>query len=128
MATDGSAIKAGHKVVAKIGDGSGRRLQAPRARLGNDLAGVAFRVLHTPGHSPGGITLYQPESALALVGDTLFAGSIGRTDFPGSSARTLEHSIRTHLYSLPPATRVLPGHGPETTVERERRTNPFVRG
>lgn len=93
-----------------------------------DLAGVAFRVLHTPGHSPGGITLYQPESALALVGDTLFAGSIGRTDFPGSSARTLEHSIRTHLYSLPPATRVLPGHGPETTVERERRTNPFVRG
>jgi hydroxyacylglutathione hydrolase len=92
------------------------------------LAESTWRVLHTPGHSPGGITLYHAESGTALVGDALFAGSIGRTDFPGSSFETLERSIREKLYTLPPATRIYPGHGPESTVERERRSNPFVRG
>lgn len=91
------------------------------------LAGSAWRVLHTPGHSPGGITLYSADSHVALVGDALFAGSIGRTDFPGSDFATLASSIRTHLYSLPDSTRVLPGHGPETTIGREKRSNPFVR-
>lgn len=83
-------------------------------------------VLHTPGHSPGGITLYCPDAKLALVGDALFAGSIGRTDFPGCSFEQLAHSIRTRLYSLPDDTKVYPGHGPATTIGREKKTNPFV--
>jgi len=92
------------------------------------LAGQPWRVLHTPGHSPGGIALVHDASKTALVGDSLFAGSIGRTDFPGSSFEELAASIRTHLYTLPGGTRVLPGHGPETTIAKERAGNPFVRG
>ena len=92
-----------------------------------ELAGSRWRVLHTPGHSPGGVTLYCEDAGLALVGDALFAGSIGRTDFPGSSFETLAASIREHLYALPDETRALPGHGPETTIGREKRGNPFVR-
>ncbi|MBX3405096.1 MAG: MBL fold metallo-hydrolase [Phycisphaeraceae bacterium] len=86
-----------------------------------------WRVIHTPGHSPGGITLYNPAAGVAIVGDTLFAGSIGRSDFPGSDEATLHSSIRERLYTLPDTTRVLPGHGPETTIGREKRANPFVR-
>lgn len=92
-----------------------------------ELGGHAWRVLHTPGHSPGGITLYSADDATTLVGDALFAGSVGRTDFPGCSMEELARSIRTRLYTLDPRTRVLPGHGPETTIDRERRSNPFVR-
>ncbi len=91
------------------------------------LGPTEWRVLHTPGHSPGGIALHCAAGGVALVGDSLFAGSIGRTDFPGSDHATLERSIRTHLYALPEETVVYPGHGPETTVGRERRSNPFVR-
>ncbi|MCC6661280.1 MAG: MBL fold metallo-hydrolase [Phycisphaerales bacterium] len=92
-----------------------------------DLAGAAWRVLHTPGHSPGGISLYQPESRLVLAGDALFSGSVGRTDFPGSDPSTLAQSIRLRLYTLPDDTTVYPGHGPETTIGVEKRSNPFVR-
>lgn len=92
------------------------------------LGPTRWSVLHTPGHSPGGLTLWSEPAALALVGDTLFAGSVGRTDFPGSDAAVLARSIRERLYTLPGATRVLPGHGPETTIARERASNPFVRG
>lgn len=92
------------------------------------LEGTTWRVLHTPGHSPGGITLYHAPSGTALVGDTLFAGSVGRTDFPGSDHGVLERSIRGTLYALPGATAVYPGHGPPTTIARERAANPFVRG
>jgi glyoxylase-like metal-dependent hydrolase (beta-lactamase superfamily II) len=92
------------------------------------LAGATWRVLHTPGHSPGGITLVHEPSRTAFVGDALFAGSIGRHDFPGSDFPTLERSIRQRLYTLPPETRVLPGHGPQTTIGREVASNPFVRG
>lgn len=92
------------------------------------LGGTSWRVLHTPGHSPGGLTFVCDEHSIAFVGDSLFAGSIGRTDFPGSSHELLVESIRTKLYTLPDETRVLPGHGPETTIGREKRTNPFVRG
>ncbi|MHC4975617.1 MAG: MBL fold metallo-hydrolase [Planctomycetota bacterium] len=93
-----------------------------------ELGGVRFDVLHTPGHSPGGITLHAPEHAVALVGDTLFEGSIGRFDFPTSDERALFSSIRDVLYALGDETRVLPGHMGETTIGREKRTNPFVRG
>jgi hydroxyacylglutathione hydrolase len=98
-----------------------------------ELAGTRWTVLHTPGHSPGGITLYHSgagsqSAGIALVGDALFAGSIGCTDFPGSDHETLIRSIRTRLYTLPDGTRIYPGHGPETTIGREKQTNPFVRG
>ena len=92
-----------------------------------DLNGCAFEVRHTPGHSPGGITLYQADHAVALVGDTLFDGSIGRHDFPTSNFADLESSIREQLYTLPDDTRVLPGHMAETTIGKEKATNPFVR-
>lgn len=85
-----------------------------------------FEVRHTPGHSPGGITLYQLEHQLAIVGDTLFAASIGRYDFPTSDGRALLRSIQQQLMTLPDETRVLPGHGPETTVGQERQSNPYL--
>ncbi|MBI1373025.1 MAG: MBL fold metallo-hydrolase [Phycisphaera sp.] len=90
-----------------------------------ELAGVPFEVRHTPGHSPGGLTFYQPDAGVALVGDTLFNGSIGRYDFPTSHGPTLFASIREQLFTLPDDTRVFPGHGPDTTIGHERRTNPF---
>ena len=92
------------------------------------LDGIGFQVRHTPGHSPGGVCLYQKDQGVALVGDTLFAGSIGRHDFPTSDGPTLMRSIHEQLMTLPDDTRVLPGHGPETTIAQERRTNPFLRG
>lgn len=91
------------------------------------LDGLEWSVLHTPGHSPGGVTLHHAPSHTAIVGDSLFAGSIGRTDFPGSDFATLERSIRERLYTLPDPTSIHPGHGPESTIGRERRSNPFVR-
>jgi len=91
-----------------------------------ELDGTHWRVLHTPGHSPGGITLYNASENAALVGDTLFNRSVGRTDFPGSDPPTLVRSIRETLYALPPRTRVLPGHGTETTIGEEMASNPFV--
>jgi len=86
-----------------------------------------WHVLHVPGHSPGSVALYCPASAVAISGDALFAGSVGRTDFPGGSQSLLAASIRAKLYSLPDSTQVLPGHGPATTVAREKATNPYVR-
>lgn len=91
-----------------------------------DLGGLGFEVRHTPGHSPGGITLYQPDHGVALVGDTLFAGSIGRYDFPTSDGPQLMQSISGQLMSLPDETRILPGHGPETSIGQERATNPYL--
>lgn len=92
------------------------------------LGEMTWSVLHTPGHSPGGITLYHAPSRQAIVGDTLFAGSIGRYDFPTSDGPLLLKSIREKLLTLPDDTRVLPGHGPETTIGVERRSNPFLIG
>lgn len=91
------------------------------------LGGQIWRVLHTPGHSPGGIALYHGPSKVAIVGDAIFSGSVGRTDFPGSSQDQLFASIRAQIYSMPNETALWPGHGPATTVGRERRSNPFVR-
>ena len=89
------------------------------------IAGLDWVVLHTPGHSPGGLTFHQPELRLAVVGDTLFAGGVGRSDFPHSDPAALDASLRL-LMTLPDETRVLPGHGPETMVGRERASNPFL--
>ena len=92
------------------------------------LGDSTWRVLHTPGHSPGGVTLWCEAEGVAIVGDSLFAGSIGRTDFPGSDHGTLLASIRSELYTMPGATKVFPGHGPPTTIGREATSNPYVRG
>ena len=89
-------------------------------------------VHHTPGHCPGGVCLAvgreQDESRTLFVGDTLFAGSIGRTDLPGGDLTTLLRSIRTVLFAFPDDTPVLSGHGDPTTIGREKRTNPFLNG
>ena len=91
-----------------------------------DLAGVALRVLHTPGHTPGHCCFHVEAEGLLFSGDQLFAGSIGRTDLPGGSYPTLMASMASRILPLPEQTRVLPGHGPATTLERERRSNPFL--
>lgn len=90
-------------------------------------AGVRFKVLHTPGHTIGGICLYAEPEALVFAGDTLFADSVGRADFPGGDMEQLIESIRTKLFPLPDKTVVYPGHGMRTTIAREKRANPFVR-
>ena len=94
------------------------------------VGGLDLEVRHTPGHSPGGVCFFvsTDDGPLAVVGDVLFAGSIGRTDLMGGSFPVLEKSIRAQLYTLPDETRVVCGHGPETTIGRERTSNPFVSG
>ncbi len=92
------------------------------------LGSVEFEVRFTPGHTTGHCILYVPSAGVCFCGDLIFAGSVGRTDFPGGSWEELESSIRTQVYTLPDNTRLLSGHGPETTVEEEKRTNPFVAG
>jgi hydroxyacylglutathione hydrolase len=89
-----------------------------------EIGDLRFTVLHTPGHSPGGISLLGP--GMVFCGDTLFNLSIGRTDLPGGSYATLMNSIFTQLMVLPDETKVLPGHGPESTIGFERRHNPFL--
>ena len=92
-----------------------------------ELLGDTVEVRHVPGHCPGNVLFYFRESGAAFVGDAIFAGSIGRTDFPGGGFEMLEHSIRTQIYTLPDATMLYPGHGPETTVAEEKANNPYVR-
>jgi len=87
---------------------------------------VTLHVIHTPGHTPGHVVFYSPENKLALVGDVLFQGSIGRTDFPQGNHEQLVHSIRAKLFPLGDDITFIPGHGPESTFGQERRTNPFV--
>ncbi|MGH8911059.1 MAG: MBL fold metallo-hydrolase, partial [Acidimicrobiia bacterium] len=90
-----------------------------------ELAGVDLDVIHTPGHTPGHCCFHLASEGVLLSGDQLFAGSIGRTDLPGGDTDALAASMRERVMTLPGDTRVLPGHGPETTVDRERTTNPF---
>jgi len=85
---------------------------------------ITLTVIHTPGHSPGGVAFVTDRTA--FVGDTLFAGSIGRTDFPGGDFNTLISSIKTKLFALEDDTKVYTGHGPATTIGREKRSNPFL--
>jgi glyoxylase-like metal-dependent hydrolase (beta-lactamase superfamily II) len=87
-----------------------------------------LEVLHCPGHTPGHVVFYHKESGLALVGDVLFHGSIGRTDFPKGDHATLIRSIREQLFPLGDEVAFIPGHGPMSTFGRERATNPFVSG
>ncbi len=89
-------------------------------------AGIQVKLLHTPGHTPGGCCYYLPEPSVLFSGDTLFCGSIGNTEFPGGSMGTLIRSIREKLYVLPNDTVVYAGHGDMTTISAEKRENPFV--
>ena len=91
-------------------------------RIGN----TTWQVLDTSGHSPGGRSIYCAEESTVVVGDALFAGSIGRTDFPHSNHRQLIRNLTENLLTLPEDTRVLCGHGPDTTIGIERRTNPYL--
>jgi hydroxyacylglutathione hydrolase len=84
------------------------------------------QVLHTPGHTQGSICLHFAPLKMVLAGDTLFAGSIGRTDLPGGNSQQIIESIQGRLLTLPDETRIVPGHGPATTIGAERRTNPFL--
>ncbi|RLT93790.1 MBL fold metallo-hydrolase [Ketobacter sp.] len=92
------------------------------------VGNVTLSVLHCPGHTPGHVVFFDPVSKLAIVGDVLFNGSIGRTDFPGGDHATLISSIKDKLFSLGDDVEFIPGHGPMSTFGYEKKTNPFVRG
>ncbi len=122
----GMLTNAQRNLSAFIGGGLVCR-QADRLLSHNDIINVgdiALKVLHTPGHTPGGICLLTDK--VLFAGDTLFAESIGRTDFPGGSYAQLINSIKENLLCLDDAVKVLPGHGPETTIGWERKHNSFI--
>ena len=91
-----------------------------------EIGQLHLQVYHTPGHTPGSVCIYCPEERALFTGDTLFAGSVERTDLPGGNARQLTTSL-LRLLTFPPETRILPGHGPESTLADERRLNPWLR-
>lgn len=118
-----------HNLSAYVGENLATRVTDPRDLQHGDeleLDGTKWKVLDVSGHSPGGRALYCRELGVVIVGDALFAGSVGRVDFPHSSGERLMRNIKANLMTLPDETRVLSGHGPETTIGRERTTNPFV--
>lgn len=90
------------------------------------IAGLTGSILHTPGHTEGSVCLYLPQQSLLLAGDTLFAGSVGRTDLPGGNSQKLIQSIHESLLPLPDEVTVIPGHGARTTIGMERVSNPFL--
>jgi hydroxyacylglutathione hydrolase len=90
-----------------------------------EIGGIVLEVLHTPGHTPGSICLHSKEDGVVFVGDTLFEGSVGRTDLGGDMTQLI-NSIKQKLLTLPDETIVCPGHGPQTTIARERAYNPFL--
>jgi hydroxyacylglutathione hydrolase len=92
------------------------------------VGGVSLHVLHCPGHSPGSVVLVSPEQRFAIVGDVLFQGSVGRTDLPGGDGKALIRSIRDKLLPLGDDIAFICGHGPTSTIGRERQTNPFLQG
>lgn len=118
------------RVMGMFMSGSAEPLPKPDMSLQDgeaiEVGDLSFTVLHTPGHSPGGISLYG--HGMVFVGDTLFNFSIGRTDFPGCSHQQLIESINSKLLTLPDETIVYPGHGPQTTIRAERQHNPFLIG
>lgn len=91
------------------------------------LGAYTFTVLHVPGHSPGGIALYCPEGKLAIVGDSIFRGAIGRTDLPGGNHATLIASLKNKILTMPDDTNLLPGHDQFTTVAQEKAHNPYLK-
>ena len=107
----------------------GPRSTARRARATSCVLGDAeFHILHTPGHTQGSISIWIPAENKLIAGDTLFRDSIGRTDLPGGDCRQILRSIHEKLLALPETAVVIPGHGPNTTIGREKERNPFLQG
>lgn len=123
------AVLSDSRVNLSAGHGKGITLAVDRQLEDGEafvLAGFAIRALHTPGHTAGGVCYYLPEEGYLFSGDSLFAGSIGRTDFPTGSMPQLVAAIKDKLMALPDETIVLPGHGPATDIGSERRTNYYL--
>jgi hydroxyacylglutathione hydrolase len=128
---DYDLLKTADQVAAWLG-------MAPPGKIGIDqslsdgdvvtVADMKANVMHTPGHTEGSICLYFTGQQKLIAGDTLFAGSIGRTDLPGGNFKKIMHSLKGPVMSLPDETVVVPGHGPTTTIGEERETNPFILG
>ncbi|EAT11007.1 MBL fold metallo-hydrolase [Bermanella marisrubri] len=97
--------------------------EGDEVKVGNET----LSVLHCPGHTPGHVVFYNANSQLAIVGDVLFMGGIGRTDFPMGDHQTLINAIQQKLFALPEETQFIPGHGPMSTIGHEKRSNPFVK-
>lgn len=97
----------------------------PLAPGENSFMGLTCQVLHTPGHTPGSLTFYFPDSGVAFVGDLIFNRSVGRTDFPGGDFETLQRSVIERIFSLPDEVKIYSGHGPMTSVAEEKTHNPF---
>ncbi len=124
----------GEQLAALLGDQAeqvdGLTVATPFEHLNDgdvlQLAGMSLSIIHTPGHTPGHCCFHLPQEGVLFSGDQLFAGSIGRTDLPGGSYDDLMASMRDKVLPLPPQTRVLPGHGPSTTLAAERSANPFL--
>jgi len=93
-----------------------------------ELGAIKLETLYTPGHAPGHLAFYMRDQGIVFSGDSLFQGTVGRTDLPGGSHALLIQMIREKLLTLPDETKVLPGHGDPTTIGQERRTNPFLKG
>lgn len=125
---DDAPYLSGNSPMSRAFGGSAKDMPAPDRLLHEDdtidIGDLHFRVLHTPGHTPGGICLL--EDGIVFTGDTLFQFGVGRTDFPGGSHELLIANIREKLMTLPDDTIVCPGHGPDTKVAVERRVNPFL--
>jgi len=126
-ANDAPYLQGKHPMMQMFGRSS-KEMPSPDRLLEDDdtidIGELRFRVLHTPGHTPGGISLLG--EGVVFTGDTLFQFSIGRADFPGASYEEEVNSIRTRLLTLPDDTTVYPGHGPDTTIGVERKFNPFL--
>lgn len=103
-------------------------LPAPDVLMKEDdtVLGTDLRVIHTPGHTPGSICLYSESQGILFTGDTMFFKGIGRSDLPGGDGRLLLKNIAEKLFTLPPETRIFPGHGPNTVLEREKNHNPYM--
>ncbi|MFN7340772.1 MAG: MBL fold metallo-hydrolase [Opitutia bacterium] len=117
-------------MIPWLGDADFRGCKVDRWLADGDtveVMGRRFEARHVPGHCPGSLLFHSPEDKLALVGDAIFRGSVGRTDLPGGDWNTLLRSIRTRIYTLPPDTHLLPGHGDPTTVAEEMRSNPYAK-
>jgi glyoxylase-like metal-dependent hydrolase (beta-lactamase superfamily II) len=122
-------IEALPQAAAEYGFPPAQRFEPTRWLEGGDrvsLGALEFEVLHCPGHTPGHVVFFQRDTALAFVGDVLFAGSIGRSDFPRGNYADLVRSIRERLFPLGDAVRFVPGHGPMSSFGAERENNPFV--
>ena len=123
MMTDGESnlsstyVRGGYRFEEAVPVSDGQQLE---------IAGFLFRVIHTPGHTPGGCCYYMEQEGVLFSGDTLFQTSVGRSDFPGGSASALVRSVKEKLLVLPEETHVYPGHMEETTIGYEKLHNPFI--